>query len=335
MQAAAAGQAGNASDTSSGLLSPTRSNSQGTTSVAAAAVLSPSSGGDRRIDESNEQDASSDEDAKVAASGDGKTAEDSDSDLEGGADEDEEDHPANDTFPFKLHRMLEHAEKNGLEDVISFTPDGRTFAIHKPREFVASIMPKYFTTSRMSSFQRQLNLYGFRRITEGRDKGAYFHKYFIKGRRALCKKVKRKKTSTKAPPTLEAQVQNSMSVRQLLAERQFGAQGYGALAGFVGPTSALATAASSLGFSPPPQPPHLPSIDASQALANAQLGQRLELLMRQRQEEERLQLEQQRQQAQQEHKQDFPPYGGGFPGAGGGGGRGGNPFGGNAGGFYG
>ena len=54
-------------------------------------------------------------------------------------------------------------------------PSGRAFCIHRPRRFISDIMPRYFSTTRMSSFQRQLNLYGFRRITEGRDKGGYFH----------------------------------------------------------------------------------------------------------------------------------------------------------------
>lgn len=57
---------------------------------------------------------------------------------------------------------------------------------------------RYFTTCRLASFQRQLNLYGFRRITEGREKGAYAHDYFVRGERALCRKITRQKTRVKA-----------------------------------------------------------------------------------------------------------------------------------------
>ena len=109
---------------------------------------------------------------------------------------------ATENFPFKLYRILEEAESYGKDDIVSFLSHGRAFTIHKPRQFVSEIMPKYFTTSRMSSFQRQLNLYGFRRITEGRDKGSYFHDFFLKGKRKLCKKIKRKKTSVKPPPDI-------------------------------------------------------------------------------------------------------------------------------------
>ena len=74
-------------------------------------------------------------------------------------------------FPEKLHRMLEHSEKDGQTDVVSFFSHGRAFAIHKPRRFVTEIMPKFFRQTRLTSFQRQLNLYGFRRISQGPDNG--------------------------------------------------------------------------------------------------------------------------------------------------------------------
>jgi hypothetical protein len=62
-------------------------------------------------------------------------------------------------FPVKLYRMIERAERNGQDDIISFIDDGKAFAIHKPRAFETDIMPSYFNSHRMSSFQRQLNIY--------------------------------------------------------------------------------------------------------------------------------------------------------------------------------
>ena len=240
---------------------------------------------EKKDKESSSKDDDSPEDCADAKTPTKKEEEDaaSSSEVDEADGVEEEDHPANDTFPFKLHRMLEHAEKNGMEDVISFAEGGKSFSIHKPRDFVSGIMPKYFTTSRMSSFQRQLNLYGFRRINEGKEKGSYFHKYFIKGRRSLCKKIRRKKATSKAPQAFDAtiQAQNSLSIRQLLAERQYSAAsaGYGAL-----PLSLAAAA---------PQPVGLGGLGASQAMANAQLSQQLELLMRQKQEEELFQKQHQ------------------------------------------
>jgi hypothetical protein len=61
-------------------------------------------------------------------------------------------------------------------------------------------MPKYFSTSRMSSFQRQLNLYGFQRIDDGPEKGGFVHQYFQQGQRRLCNKIKRQRSRTQGSP---------------------------------------------------------------------------------------------------------------------------------------
>lgn len=98
------------------------------------------------------------------------------------------------TFPQKLHQMLSDLERQeGGSEIASFLPHGRAFAIHKPREFVKQVMTRYFRMSRFSSFQRQLNLYDFQRITEGPDKGAYFHELFVPGRPILSTMMKRNK----------------------------------------------------------------------------------------------------------------------------------------------
>jgi HSF-type DNA-binding len=39
----------------------------------------------------------------------------------------------------------------------------------------------WFRHSNYNSFQRQLNIYGFHRFTEGRDKNAYYHENFVRG----------------------------------------------------------------------------------------------------------------------------------------------------------
>ncbi len=96
-------------------------------------------------------------------------------------------------FPEKLHQMLEYAEKNGLTDIVSFFSHGRAFAIHKPITFVKDLMPQFFKQSRFTSFQRQVNLYGFKRISQGPDSGGYYHELFLKGRPGLCINMKRTK----------------------------------------------------------------------------------------------------------------------------------------------
>jgi len=101
-------------------------------------------------------------------------------------------------FPFKLHRLLEDAEKNGHASIISWTPSGRAFKIHKPKEFAALVMPRYFDQTKYRSFQRQLYIYGFDRVKKDKslppaEVGAYTHELFVRGQAELCLNMSRKK----------------------------------------------------------------------------------------------------------------------------------------------
>jgi hypothetical protein len=94
-------------------------------------------------------------------------------------------------FPVKLHTMLDAIERDGYAHIVSWQPHGRCFVVHKPKEFVSHIMPKYFKQSKMASFQRQLNLYGFSRLTGGLDKGGYYHELFLRGKVGLAYDINR------------------------------------------------------------------------------------------------------------------------------------------------
>jgi hypothetical protein len=87
--------------------------------------------------------------------------------------------------------MLDEIERDGYADVVSWQPHGRCFVVRKPREFVSYIMPTYFKQSKFPSFQRQLNLYGFQRITRGPDKGGYYNELFLRGKVFLAHRIQR------------------------------------------------------------------------------------------------------------------------------------------------
>eukprot|EP00980_Cylindrotheca_fusiformis_P030326 scaffold24656_cov181-Cylindrotheca_fusiformis.AAC.3 len=97
------------------------------------------------------------------------------------------------SFPIKLHEILDQVEADGLSHIISWQPHGRCFVIHDPKQFADHVMPSYFRQTKLTSFQRQLNLYGFNRITRGRDSKGYYHELFLRGKVFLCKHMTRTK----------------------------------------------------------------------------------------------------------------------------------------------
>jgi hypothetical protein len=58
-------------------------------------------------------------------------------------------------------------------------------------------MPRYFAQTKYESFTRQLNVYGFQRITADReslDFGAYHNEYFVREQRELCRYMTRQRS---------------------------------------------------------------------------------------------------------------------------------------------
>ena len=65
-----------------------------------------------------------------------------------------------DPFPLKFHRVLDEIKHEGMDSIVSWVSHGRAFKIHNPSMFVTDVMPRFFSQSKYTSFQRQLNLYG-------------------------------------------------------------------------------------------------------------------------------------------------------------------------------
>jgi HSF-type DNA-binding len=97
----------------------------------------------------------------------------------------------NAAFPIKLHETLSQIANDGYDHVVGWLSHGRSFKIHRQNEFVETIMPQYFVMTKKSSFLRQLNLYGFRRISDG----SYYHERFLRGMKYLCNPMSRLKVN--------------------------------------------------------------------------------------------------------------------------------------------
>jgi len=99
-------------------------------------------------------------------------------------------------FPFRLHNMLDDAERSAHAHIVSWCPSGDSFKIHKPNLLI-NVLQKYFRQSKFKSFLRQLQGYNFKRITRGKDQGVVSHPLFLRGRRSVSTLMRRKRVGPK------------------------------------------------------------------------------------------------------------------------------------------
>lgn len=98
------------------------------------------------------------------------------------------------TFPVKLHMILSNPKH---EDIIRWLPHGRSWCILDQKALEENVIPLYFRHVKYSSFARQVNGWGFKRIVSGCDYNSYFHPLFLRGVPHLCDRIRRpKKAST-------------------------------------------------------------------------------------------------------------------------------------------
>lgn len=97
-------------------------------------------------------------------------------------------------FPIKLYRMLEHIDLHNVsfQKYVSWQPHGRAFRIHDIKGFKTHVQPYFFGNAQYTSFRRQLNLWGFKRLTYfGPDQGSYYHQMFLRTKTMLCHNISR------------------------------------------------------------------------------------------------------------------------------------------------
>mmetsp|Transcript_41796 Transcript_41796/g.96687 ORF Transcript_41796/g.96687 Transcript_41796/m.96687 type:complete len:409 (-) Transcript_41796:221-1447(-) len=90
-------------------------------------------------------------------------------------------------FPMKLYELVDA----GPPAIVSWSESGSSFLVNDSEKFCSEVLPRHFRHSKMTSFQRQLNLYGFHRISKGADAGRYQHALFMRGRPDLVSQIKR------------------------------------------------------------------------------------------------------------------------------------------------
>ncbi|XP_068325389.1 heat stress transcription factor A-4c-like [Pyrus communis] len=95
------------------------------------------------------------------------------------------------SLPPFLSKTYEMVDDASTDSIVSWSASNKSFIVWNPPEFARDLLPKFFKHNNFSSFIRQLNTYGFRKIDP--EQWEFANDDFIRSQPHIMKNIRRRK----------------------------------------------------------------------------------------------------------------------------------------------
>ncbi|KAL2324442.1 hypothetical protein Fmac_023500 [Flemingia macrophylla] len=113
--------------------------------------------------------------------------------------------------PF-LTKTYDIVDDSSTNHIVSWSTGNNSFIVWDPQAFSITLLPKFFKHNNFSSFVRQLNTYGFKKVDP--DRWEFANDLFLRGQKILLKNIRRRKANNQSDQEMQQDVESCVEVGQ-------------------------------------------------------------------------------------------------------------------------